>query len=378
MTGAPSKRARSAFTTKAEYVVGDAMHRLRRPLTPTLVAVLIVFAGALAVFATTGLAVAVQQRTWDRINSPEGRLITITDPQGDAGLAASSIPVLETIDGVEWVAGVSPARDVANVAIDGGATAPARRIYGAIPPPVRLDSARMPAPREAWAGPGVATALGFSDGVGGLRGRGVEAALVGSFVAAAPLERLNGDILIPGEPGGSHRVLTIWVSVSDVTLLPDVTTAVRASLVAKAPGGLRIETATELAALSGDVAEDLAQNARLTVGGLVLAVAVLIAAVQFGRVAGMSRDIGRARALGASRSMIVLQILLNAGLCGTIGALLGVGAGLAVTGVVAGTLPGAGFTLGVAVLMVLASVLGSVIPAIRASRLDPVSILRVP
>lgn len=378
MTSPGAAPSRSASRTRAAYIAGDALHRLRRPLTPTLIAVLIVFAGALSVFATTGLAVAVQQRTWERINSPEGRLITISDPQGDAGLAASSIPLLETLDGVDWVAAVSPARDVANVAIDGGATAPARQLYGAIPPPVRLEPASVPSPGEAWSGPGVARALGFSDGVGGLHGRGVDAALVGSFVATAPLERLNGDILIPAGTDSSDRLLTIWISVGDVTMLPEVTAAARASLIVKDPGGLRVETAAELASLSGHVADDLAQSARLTVGGLVLAVAVLIAAVQFGRVAGMSRDIGRSRALGASRSMIVLQILINAGLCGLIGAILGVSAGLAVTAGVAGSIPGAGFTLGVAVLMVLASVLGSVFPAIRASRLDPVSILRVP
>ena len=64
--------------------------------------------------------------------------------------------------------------------------------------------------------------------------------------------------------------------------------------------------------------------------------AALIAAVQFGRVTGMARDIGRARALGPTRTTIVLPILLNAGLCGVLGALAGIAAGLVVSAAVAG------------------------------------------
>ena len=104
------------------------------------------------------------------------------------------------------------------------------------------------------------------------------------------------------------------------------------------------------------------EAARRTVTGLLLAVAILVGALQYGRVAGMARDIGRCRALGATRSTIVLQVLINADLCGVIGSVLGIAVGLVITAVVAGALPGA----------------GSMAPAIRAARLDPVRILRVP
>lgn len=164
----------------------------------------------------------------------------------------------------------------------------------------------------------------------------------------------------------------------DVAQLADVTAAIGDTLITTQAGRLRVETSTELAQLSADVSAELARTARLTVSGLLLAVAALIAAVQFGRVTGMARDIGRARALGATRSTIVLQILLNAGLCGVLGALAGIAAGMVVNAVVAGSLPGAGFTAGVGVLMVLAAVAGSVAPAVRAARMDPVRILRVP
>jgi putative ABC transport system permease protein len=74
----------------------------------------------------------------------------------------------------------------------------------------------------------------------------------------------------------------------------------------------------------------------------------------------------------------VLQVLINAGLCGLIGATLGSVVGLVIDAVVAGQVPGVEFTTAVGILMVLAALLGSVAPAIRAARLDPVRILRVP
>lgn len=361
------------------YFLADARHRLRSPLVPTLVVVLILFAGTTAVFATTGLAVASQQRTLERINSPEGRLITVTDPQGSAGLSPRSVDIVLSLTGVEWAIGVGPATDVTNTTVPGGSSVPARALYGSLPPPLAMDQERPLAPGQAIAGPGLAQRLGLSDGVGAVHSRTQDAVVVGSFTARAPLTSLNGNLLIVSAANqGSGRLLALWVSVRDVAHLATVADAVADSLVLTEPGAVRVKTSEELALLSTDVAAELARTARLTVTGLLLAVAILVGALQYGRVAGMARDIGRCRALGATRSTIVLQVLINAGLCGVIGSVLGIAVGLVINAVVAGALPGAGFTVAVGTLMVLAALAGSVAPAIRAARLDPVRILRVP
>ena len=122
----------------------------------------------------------------------------------------------------------------------------------------------------------------------------------------------------------------------------------------------------------------MASTARSTLVGLLFAVAVLISTVQFGRVAGLARDIGRVRALGAARTTVVLQMLLNAGICAAIGAAIGMATGVALTVVFAGAAPPVSFTVSIGILVVLAAVVGSIAPAIRAARLDPVAILRVP
>ena len=265
------------------------MHRLRRPPVPTLIAVLVILAGTTAVFATTGLAVASQQRTLDRINSPQGRLITVTDSQGAAGLSAQSVAVVATLTGVEWAVGIGASVDVSNVSLPGGTTATARHIYGMSSPVFTTpDTAAQPrtlAPGQALAGPGVAESIGMADGVGAVTSRTLDATVVGSFQAHPPLQELDDDILVdadPSEPGA--RLITLWVSVTDVADLALVTDAVADAIVLAEPGGVRIETSEELALLGADVAADLAQTARLTIAGLVAAVTVLVGAVQFGRV----------------------------------------------------------------------------------------------
>ncbi len=365
------------------FLLVDAMHRLRRPPVPTLIAILVILAGTTAVFATTGLAVASQQRTLDRINSPQGRLITVTDSQGSAGLSAASVAVVSTLSGVDWAIGIGASVDVSNVSLPGGATATARRIYGVSAPVLTASEEpsqqRRLAPGQGLAGPGVAESLGMADGVGAVTSRTLDATVVGGFRADAPLQVLNDDIVVaadPTEPGA--RLIALWVSVTDVADLDLVTNAVSDAIVLAEPGGVRIETSEELALLGADVAADLARTARLTITGLLGAVTVLVGALQFGRVSATLRDIGRARALGASRSTIILQVLVNATLCALIGATLGAAAGLAIIALVAGTLPHIGFTVAVPALVVLAAVVGSVPPALRAAWLDPVRILRVP
>lgn len=360
------------------YFIADARHRLRSPLVPTLVAILVLFAGTTAIFATTGLGVASQQRTLERINSPEGRLITITDPQGAAGLSPRSVEAIRSMTGVEWAIGIGPATDITNTAIPAGGSVPARLVYGSLPPPIQSDRSAPLSPGQAIAGAGLAQKLGLSDGVGPVHNRTQDAIVVGGFTAHAPLNSLNHDLLIAPSSDDPGRLLTLWVSVRDVAHLAAIADAVTSALVVQNPSAVRVETSEELARISLDVVAGLADSARVTISGLLLAVAILVGALQYGRVSGMARDIGRCRALGATRSTIMLQVLINAGLCGLIGAVLGIVAGLVIDAIVAGQLPGAGFTMAVGVLMVLAALAGSIAPAIRAARLDPVRILRVP
>lgn len=358
----------------------DAWRRLFHPLAPSVVAALIACAAAVAVFATTGQALAAQQATVDRINSASGRLITVTDAQGDAGLSPESVAAVLSLTGVEWAFAVGPVVDVHNAAFDGGASVPARPVFGDLPRPVvsSTGGTRL-MPGQALAGPGLATRLGLGTGTGAVTSRTASTVVVGSFSAAEPLSALNDDVLFaPAADGPEPRVLTLWVSVADVSLLQDVARAVGQALIVREPGALTIETSGDLALLSNDIVAGLARSAQWTVTGLVAATAILIGAVQFGRVTATTRDIGRRRTLGASRNVIAVHVLLSAGMCATLGVVPGIAIGMAIDLLVSGALPSAAFTAGIGVLVVLAALGGALVPAVRAARLDPVSILRVP
>lgn len=357
--------------------VADAWHQIRHPWVPTMVAVVVVLAGTLAIFATTGQAVAGQLRTLERLNAPEGRLVTLTDATGSAGLDARSVTTIASIPGVEWALGVGPAVDVTTVGLRGSASAPARLLYGDPPSVLTMSTTRPLGPGDAVASAQRLTDLGLVDGVGPVAGGGIEALVIGSFTAEPPLTTLQDEVLVRS-PDPEGPLLRLYLSVTDVSRLEDVVPALRSVTTSVEPAQLVVETSPDLARLSEDIAAEMARQARATLLGLLGTVSLLVSAVQFGRVNSAARDIGRRRALGASRSLVVAHILVNGILTGLTGATLGAVAGLILNSVVAGTLPGATFTLAVITLVTLASVLAAVPPAVRAARIDPVRILRVP
>lgn len=250
------------------YFLRDAWLTLRRPWIPTMVTVVVVFAGTLAIFATTGMAMSGQQRTLDRINSPEGRLITLTDSTGGAGLTGSSVATAASLSGVEWAVGVSPVVDVHNPLLHGGVAVPARHLVGDLPEALVAWTSREPDPGDAIASRSTWQRLGMSGPVGAIRGHGMEAVITGQFTAQAPLQGLENDVLVISEPQRNLRLLRVYVMVTDVSSLPGVTRALPLVVGADHPERLVLQTSPELASLSSDVSAELSRQARLTVGGL--------------------------------------------------------------------------------------------------------------
>lgn len=356
----------------------DAWHQLRHPIVPTLVAVVVVCAGVLTVFATTGQGMATQLGALERINSPEGRLITITDASGGAGLHPDSVAALASLDGVEWAFGVSAAVDVHNVHAPWATTVPARLIHGSLPPSITVHATREPRGGDALVTAAHLEPLHLAGPFGAIAGGRVDATVVGTFEAAAPLPGLGDTALIFANDDHSQGLLRIQLSVDDVSRIGAVREAALSSVRAADRSQLAVQDSQELANVGADVVDRLAAQARQTLLGVLAITCVLVAAVWFGRVQAIAKDIGRRRTLGASRSLIAAQVIVNAALSGTLGATLGIGLGLVVVWRLTGRVPGAAFVVAVAALVVLACAVAAVPPAIRAARLDPARILRVP
>lgn len=235
-----------------------------------------------------------------------------------------------------------------------------------------MEADKALAPGTALAGPDAGWQLSGPGPIGDEWGSSI---VIGGFVAHAPLEALNSSVLRRDD---SVEVRRLLISVSDVSQLEPVASAVRSIVEARDPTALEVRYSDDLALLGDQVVEQLSSNARLMLGSLLTLVALLIGAVQFGRVTAMARDIGRRRALGASRSTVVAHILVMSGAAALVGAALGVLLGVAIVVAVTGQWPATQFTCGVAVLMLLASLAGAVPPALRAGFADPVRVLRVP
>ncbi len=95
-----------------------------------------------------------------------------------------------------------------------------------------------------------------------------------------------------------------------------------------------------------------------------------------------TREIGIRRAIGAQRSSIVTQFLIEAAMLCGIGGVIGIGLGT-ITTRLAGTLlvkmniwPSLGITLGAFLLSVMLGILFGIYPAAKASKLQPVEALR--
>ncbi len=113
----------------------------------------------------------------------------------------------------------------------------------------------------------------------------------------------------------------------------------------------------------------------LVVGGIVIMNIMLVSVME------RTREIGVRKAIGARRRDILTQVLIESATLSTVGAMLGVAAGLAIAGIVSAVSPiPAAVSVGWSALGVglglTVGVLAGVYPAARASKMDPVEALR--
>ena len=140
---------------------------------------------------------------------------------------------------------------------------------------------------------------------------------------------------------------------------------------------ISIQSPVALAELQAEVAADLGTFGRTLLLGVLGAGALLVAIVVLADVLVRRKDLGRRRALGATRGTIVAMVIARTLLPALLGAAIGVGAGLWLAERFNATPPWE-FTGGTATLAVLAAIASAILPVLYAATRDPVRVLRTP
>lgn len=103
-----------------------------------------------------------------------------------------------------------------------------------------------------------------------------------------------------------------------------------------------------------------------------------MAVLLYGLVMLRRKDFGRRRALGATRGLIVGLLLVQTGLLAVIGVGVGTAASLVVLVASGDPLLGVPFTSALSVLTLSTALVAAALPAVIASRREPIRELRVP
>ncbi len=338
---------------------------------------LVVIAGGVcaAIVATTGQTAATEQQVIDRFDDAASRALTIrtSDP---SLIDAEVVAAVSRLSTVEAAVGLSPLGDVRNPAFGpGGAPVALWRLTGSAEG--LLPGSDQLRPDQALATPEAAQRLGLVDLVGAVEfADGPTFAVVDESRPAAPLSLVDPGVVVrDDEPAGIQQLIVVS---EDAGTAAALAVPVVAQIDPPDPDVLTVDSPAAFAELEAVVTADLAASGRLQLIGTLAAGALLMGGAVLGQVALRRRDLGRRRALGATRGLLVGLVVAQTAACAATGAALGGVVGSVVVWVSLGVAPPLGFVVGTAVLTVLAAATASVLPGVVAATRDPVTVLRTP
>lgn len=382
----------------------------RRPLRSVLVAFSIAL-GVATLVATQSLRRGIVQGKRDPFSLGE---VIVTN--GRAGVSAelerqireAAIPGIDSVHPLVMgraLVDTSPPRSVMIVAAEASETDPAKALAG------QGLEVRLSPSFQGWlgllqgtpavVGSTIAEAVADRPFTMRVAGRQLRCSPVGRLVATDPSHRMAGiadtivalqrapasTLLYPEKPGTSSRL--------DIRLEPGTRPdSVIPALESLARGRAQVRTASDEENLVGDVTTGMELG--FTIGGigsLVVGLFLVYNALAVS-VAERRRDMGILRACGATRAQLAGLFLIEAGILGLAGSLVGIPLGMALAAAVSGPMsqalgealgrPLVGATWNLHPALALAAMAGgtgtallaALIPALEASREEPVESLR--
>lgn len=360
-------------------VLREAVATARSQRVASLLAILIVAGMVVTVMLTTGRTVAAEQEVLGAIDSAGTRTIEVRSDNA-AGVRSDVLERIRDIEGIEWAAAFSTAVDATNTAVPDGTRVPVRFVYGDQLSRLGIPDAQIPDGQTAYASQRALDHLGLIDASGAITlTTGAMAAVVGRIDVPDFLIDFEPVVLIPAKPVAEAQTVNVVLIIANTPeLVAPVADATLSLLAADDPTKVTVQTSEALAQLRALIQSQLGSSSRLLVLGLLATTALLVSVILYGLVMMRRKDFGRRRALGATRGFIVALLVAQT----VILALAGVAVGLLTSTIVyicfGGALPSAAFVGALSVLAVLTALFAAVVPAIVASRREPIRELRVP
>ncbi|WP_141784003.1 ABC transporter permease [Ornithinicoccus hortensis] len=346
---------------------------------PSVLVMLLVAVMCGTTLATVGRTAAAEEQVADRLDAAGSRVLVVNDAQGQDLIPRAVVDQAAGLSVAERAVGVVIPVDVTNSVVGAGGTrVPAWAVVGDLADVASLERGRWPGPGEALVSAQGQLALRMDDPVGSVTLASTTEVtdynVVGSFTPREPFTDYAAGVLIAAPEDAVADSLHVVVTDSQVAA-----TAQRAVLGLIAPPtfeAVTVQSPVSLAQLQEQVAGDLTTFGRALLLGVLGAGALLVAIVVLADVLIRRTDLGRRRALGATRSVIIGLVLGRTLAPALLGAVLGATAGLWIAATYAAPPPE--FTAATATLALLAALASALPPALFAATRDPVRVLRTP
>lgn len=371
--GPDAARTRGALLGLAREVAASA---LAQGVLSSIM-VLVMGGSVVAILATAGRSAATEAAVLDRIDAAGTRTVTVMISGEHPQVSTALVDTIAALPLVESVVGLGRVVDATAAAIPDGERIGIRPVYGQIAG-TPVDARIHPGP-VVLVDPEHLRPVGLPGGAGVLRVLdGPEYPVGGSFGAPeflAPYQPLAVIPIAPDDPTTFATIVIVATAAHNVELTTDL---VRGYLVDIPPEDLTIANSDSLVALQRAISGELTSSSHAIILGVLAVTVAITLAVVTGAVLLRRKDLGRRRALGATRPTIIVLIMGQVLLLSVVATLAGVAVGLAATALSGHPPPPWTFTLAVAVAVVLAATTAAALPAVLAAHRDPLRELRVP
>ncbi|HJE51020.1 MAG TPA: FtsX-like permease family protein [Tessaracoccus flavescens] len=362
------------WVTLREGLATTWANKVPTALVAFLVAVMV--AGTLA---TVGRTAAAEGQLEQRIDAAGSRQLVVIDARNRSHLNSTIVTQTAGLSTVERAVGLLSAIDTVSGPVgQGGDRVATWGVIGDIQALATLTEGRWPAPGEALVSEAAMTTLGFTHPFGWVTEAATpstrEFSVVGSFTPREPFGDYGSGIIYNA---GDATASSLSVILNHASHAAHTQQAVLGLIAATDPSDLNVQSPIGLAELRDQVLGDFTAFGRTLLLGVLAAGSVLIAIVVLADVLVRRADLGRRRALGATRGTIIAIVTTRTIAPAIIGAALGIAAGLLIAER-SGATPPAAFTAGVTILAILAAAASAIPPALFAATRDPVSVLRTP